>query len=95
DNMAFRCITVYTNNYEAFSDIYQEIESLSLAENEEREIEGITVSDAGDVEEEYVNSMRAKPEVAVMKVKDKNITILQHGQVFEVLFPSAQEQATV
>jgi hypothetical protein len=93
--MAFRCITVYTNNYEAFSDIYQEIEGLSLAENEEREIEGITVSDAGDVEEEYVDSMRAKPEVAVMKVKDKNITILQHGQVFEVLFPQEHEQATV
>ena len=90
--MAFKCITVYTNNYEAFSDIYQEIENLSLEENEEREIEGITVSDAGSVDDEYVNSMRIKPEVAVMKVKEKNITILQHGQVFEVLFPDTQTQ---
>ena len=91
--MAFKCITVYTNNYEAFSDLFVELEGITLAENEEREINGITVSDAGDVPQEYVDTMRVKPEVAVMKAKGTNITILQHGQVFEVLIP--QETETV
>lgn len=85
--MTMSCITVYTNNYETFSDIYEEIQTLELEENEEREIEGITVSNSGDIPEDYIDMMRAKPEVAVMKVRQQNITILQHGKVFEILKP--------
>jgi hypothetical protein len=88
--MSMKCITVYTKNYEAFSDLYEKIESLQLGENEEREIDGITVSDVGEVPEDYIELMRSKPEVAVMKVRLKNIIILQHGEVFEVLIPQAE-----
>jgi hypothetical protein len=82
-----RCISVYTKDFEMFSDIYEEILALSLGENEEREIEGITVSDAGEVPEDYLDKMRQKPEVAVMKIKKQGIIILQHGEVFEILLP--------
>jgi hypothetical protein len=43
------------------------------------------VSNSGEIPEDYIDMMRAKPEVAVMKVKRKNITILQHGKVFEIV----------
>jgi hypothetical protein len=83
--MTMSCITVYTNNYETFSELFESIQDLNLSENEEREIEGITVSNSGEIPEDYIEMMRAKPEVAVMKVKRKNITILQHGKVFEIV----------
>lgn len=88
--MSVRCITVYTNNYEAFSGIYEEILGGTLGEYEEKEIEGITVSDAGSVPEDYVEKMKVKPEVAVMKIRRMGITILQHGNVFEILIPDGQ-----
>jgi len=87
--MAIKCITVYTKSYETFSDIFEQVVALDLAENEEREVEGITISDCGEVVEEYIDTMKQKPEVAVMKVRDRNITILQHGDVFEMLIPEA------
>jgi hypothetical protein len=89
-----RCISVYTKDFEVFSDIYEQILELNMAENEEIELEGITVSDAGDVSEDYIEKMRAKPEVAIMRVKKKGAIILQHGEVFEVIFPgtSAEEE---
>ncbi|MGZ4107978.1 MAG: NAD/NADP transhydrogenase alpha subunit [Tumebacillaceae bacterium] len=86
------CITVYTNNYDTFSELFDSIQDLNLTENEEREIEGITVSNSGEIPEDYIEMMRAKPEVAVMTVRRKNITILQHGKVFEILKQSDQEQ---
>lgn len=86
--MTMSCITVYTNNYNTFSDIYEEIQDLHLDDNEEREIEGITVSNSGEIPEDYIEMMRSKPEVAVMTVRQKNITILQHGKVFEILKPN-------
>jgi len=82
-----QCITVYTNRYETFSDIYEEILNTSLEENEEREIGGVIISESGGVPEEYIEKMKAKPEVAVMRIKDKGVTILQHGEVFEMLIP--------
>jgi hypothetical protein len=81
-----KCVTVYTNNYEVFSDLFDDLQNIELRENEEREIDGVTVSDAGEVEVGYIEMMRQKPEVAVMKVKKKNITLLQHGNVFEILY---------
>ncbi|HJV44567.1 MAG TPA: NAD/NADP transhydrogenase alpha subunit [Bacillota bacterium] len=87
-----RCISVYTKDYDLFSDIYEQILGLSLGENEEREIEGITVSDAGEVPEDYIEKMRQKPEVAVMTIKKRSIIILQHGDVFEILLPEDQEE---
>ena len=84
-----KCVTVYTKNYEQFSDLFEELQHITLGENEEREIQGITVSDAGEVEADYIDMMRAKPEVAVMKVRKQNITILQHGDVFEILYQDA------
>ncbi|MET3209809.1 UNVERIFIED_CONTAM: hypothetical protein ABIC26_002757 [Paenibacillus sp. PvR008] len=82
-----KCISVYTDNFEAFSDIFEQIVTSEFAENEERELEGITVSHSGDVPEHYLERMSQKPEVVVMKDKSRGITILQHGQVFEILLP--------
>ena len=80
-----RCISVYTKDFAVFSDICDQILALNLAEDEEVEIEGITISDAGSVDGDYVEKMRQKPEVAVLRIKKQNVTILQHGEVFEIL----------
>lgn len=85
-----RCLAVYTKNFEQFSDIYEAVINTPFAENEEKEIEGVIVSESGDVPEYYLERMKSKPEVVVMKVKDRNITILQHGEVFEIFIPSAE-----
>ncbi|MGE5703519.1 MAG: NAD/NADP transhydrogenase alpha subunit [Clostridia bacterium] len=87
-----KCITVYTNSYEAFSDVYEKVLNENLGEYEEKEVEGITVSDAGSVPEEYIERMRTKPDVAVMTIKRKGITIFQHGDVFEMLIPEQQAE---
>lgn len=86
-----KCLSVYTGNFEVFSDIYERIMETPFADNEEKEVEGIIVSECGDVPQSYLDRMRIKPEVVVMKVKDKNITILQHGDVFEILIPGEGE----
>ncbi|RKD24643.1 NAD/NADP transhydrogenase alpha subunit [Ammoniphilus oxalaticus] len=83
-----RCISVYTKDFGVFSDVYEQILALNLAEDEEAEVDGITVSDAGKVDEGYIENMRQKPEVAVLRVKKHDATILQHGDVFEILLPS-------
>ncbi|GAA3404996.1 NAD/NADP transhydrogenase alpha subunit [Paenibacillus hodogayensis] len=85
-----KCIAVYTNDFEVFSDIYEKVLNTPLAENEETEIEGIVVSEAGEVPEHYVERMKVKPDVVVMKVREKDITILQHGEVFEILIPEKE-----
>ncbi|MGW8957979.1 NAD/NADP transhydrogenase alpha subunit [Paenibacillus sp. NPDC055715] len=82
-----KCISVYTDNFEDFSDIFEQIVTSEFTENEERELEGITVSHSGDVPEHYLERMSQKPEVVVMRDKSRGITILQHGQVFEILLP--------
>lgn len=82
-----KCIAVYTNDFEVFSDIYEKVINTPLAENEEKEIEGVMVSESGDVPEHYIERMRAKLDVVVMKVREKDITILQHGEVFEIFIP--------
>ncbi|MFS1512433.1 NAD/NADP transhydrogenase alpha subunit [Chengkuizengella sp. SCS-71B] len=85
-----KCITVYTKSFEEFSDIFEEILKTPLAEDEEKMIEGITVSDSGEVPEQYIDRMREKPEVVVMRVKEEDITIFQHGEVFEILIPEKE-----
>ncbi|WP_010273723.1 hypothetical protein [Paenibacillus senegalensis] len=85
-----KCISVYTNNFESFSDIYEEILEASFEDNEEKEFQGVVVSEAGTVPDNYLERMRAKPEVVVMKIKDTEITILQHGDVFEILLPEKE-----
>ncbi|WP_308634452.1 NAD/NADP transhydrogenase alpha subunit [Paenibacillus silvisoli] len=85
-----KCISVYTKDFALFSDIYEQIMDAPPAENEEIIIEGITVSGAGDVPEQYIERMRQKPECVVMKEKERNITILQHGEVFEICVPEVQ-----
>ncbi|RKN72398.1 NAD/NADP transhydrogenase alpha subunit [Paenibacillus ginsengarvi] len=82
-----KCIAVYTNDFEVFSDIYEKVLSTPLAENEETEVEGVTISESGDVPDHYIERMRTKPDVVVMKVREQNITILQHGEVFEIFIP--------
>lgn len=85
-----KCIAVYTKNFELFSDIYEEVLNISFKDNEERVIEGVTVSEAGEVPEHYIERMKTKPDVVVMKVKSKDITILQHGDVFEIFIPTKE-----
>jgi hypothetical protein len=88
--LKMKCIAVYTNNFEVFSDIYEQVMDLSLADNEEREVEGITVSESGEVPDNYLERMKTKPDVVVMKVKERDITILQHGEVFEIFIPEKE-----
>lgn len=90
DGIKMKCISVYTNNFEAFSDIYEQVMNTKLAENEEIEIEGITISESGEVPEHYLERMKVKSEVVVMKVKEHNVTILQHGDVFEIFIPEVE-----
>ncbi|MFB9330530.1 NAD/NADP transhydrogenase alpha subunit [Paenibacillus aurantiacus] len=88
-----KCISVYTKDFGLFSDIYEEIMEAPPAENEEKVIEGVTVSGAGEVPEQYIERMRVKPEVVVMREKERNVTILQHGEVFEICLPTTEESA--
>lgn len=88
-----KCISVYTNNFELFSDIYEQVLESPPQENEDIVIEGITVSGSGDVPDQYLDRMRTKPEVVVMKEKERNIMILQHGNVFEICLPTDEEEA--
>ncbi|CAH8771382.1 NAD/NADP transhydrogenase alpha subunit [Paenibacillus dendritiformis] len=82
-----KCISVYTNDFEQFSDIYEAIIQTPLQEDEEKEVEGVTIYGAGEVPAQYVDRMRQKRGVVVMKVKDLGITILQHGEQFEIILP--------
>lgn len=78
-----KCITVYTKNFEIFSDLYSQIVNTPMGENEEKVLEGVTISESGEVPIHYLDRMRSKPEVAVMR--GEGTTILQHGDVFEIL----------
>jgi hypothetical protein len=42
------------------------------------------------VPEHYVDRMRSKLDVVVMKEKERDITILQHGNLFEILLPEQE-----
>jgi tRNA pseudouridine-54 N-methylase len=86
-----KCISVYTKDFEQFSDIYDKVLNTSLSEDEETVVDGVTVTESGDVPEHYIDRMRTKREVVVMKEKERDITILQHGNVFEILVPDANE----
>ncbi len=88
--MTTKCISVYTRDFELFSDLYEQILATPLAENEEKVVEGVTVIESGEVPDQYIARMRTKPGVVVMKVKELDITILQHGDVFEILVPGKE-----
>ncbi|MBP1999611.1 hypothetical protein J2Z69_000630 [Paenibacillus shirakamiensis] len=90
-----KCISVYTDNFEVFSDVFEEVIEINLGENDERELQGITVSDSGEVPEHYLERMAKKPEVVVMRDKKRNITILQHGKVFEILIPTEDQEVVI
>lgn len=85
-----KCISVYTGDFGQFSDIYDQVVQTSLAEDEEKEIEGITVCESGDVPSDYVERMRRRPDVVVLRQKEHNVIILQHGNVFEIVFPDQE-----
>ncbi|MCP3772398.1 NAD/NADP transhydrogenase alpha subunit [Paenibacillus sp. MZ04-78.2] len=85
-----KCISVYTSDFELFSDIYERVLETPLQENEEKQVEGVVVTESGSVPENYLNRMKQRPEVVVMKVKDKDITILQHRDVFEIFIPETE-----
>ncbi len=90
--MAWKCVTVYTKDYELFSDIFNEIRALDLEPNEEKVVQGVTVADVGGVDNEYIDTMRVKNEVAVLRVRGTDMMILQHGDVFELLTPTDDEE---
>jgi hypothetical protein len=85
-----KCISVYTKDFEVFSDIYEKVLSTPLEENEEKQVEGVMVSDSGSVPDHYLDRMKTRPEVVVMKVRDKDITILQHRDLFEIFIPETE-----
>lgn len=84
-----KCISVYTDQFDVFSDIYEQVRHMQLQEDEETVIEGIVVSESGDVPDYYLSKMRDRPDVVVMKDKDEHITILQRGKMFEILMPDS------
>jgi hypothetical protein len=88
-----KCISVYTKDFERFSDIYDKILNTRLSEDEETIVEGVTVTESGKVPDHYVDRMRSKREVVVMKEKQRDITILQHGNVFEILLPEGNSNS--
>lgn len=90
-----KCISVYTRDFEQFSDIFEKVLDAPMQENEELQIDGITVTESGEVPENYLEKMRAKSEVVVMKEKERNIMILQHGNVFEILLPGVLKESVV
>lgn len=83
-----KCVTVYTNDFEKFSDIFEQILISEISESEDTEVEGVTVGLVTDIPEEYIEQMRIKPEVVVMRDKKRNIMILQHGKIFEIFIPT-------
>ncbi|GAB2691819.1 NAD/NADP transhydrogenase alpha subunit [Paenibacillus thermoaerophilus] len=85
-----KCIAVYTSDFQVFSDVYEKVLDLSLADEEETEVDGVTVSASGSVPGQYLERMRVKPDVAVMRVKGRDVTILQHRELFEILLPEAE-----
>jgi hypothetical protein len=82
-----RCISVYTRDFGSFSDLYERIVASPPAENEEIVMEGITVSCSGEVPEGYIERLRGRPDVVVMRERTHNATILQHGDLFEICLP--------
>lgn len=80
-----KCISVYTDRFDVFSDIYEKVRQANLQEDEETEIEGVIVTESGTVPDYYLNKMRTRSDVVVMK--DDEVTILQRGKVFEILLP--------
>jgi len=80
-----KCISVYTDRFDVFSDIYEKIRQTNLKEDEETVIEGVVVSESGEVPNDYLNRMRARRDVVVMK--DDDVTILQRRELFEILLP--------
>lgn len=86
-----KCISVYTDSFETFSDIFEEVVESQLEENEEKEVEGVMISHSGAAPEHYLERMTKKAEVVVMRDKSRGLTILQHGNVFEILLPDAEE----
>lgn len=82
-----RCISVYTDNFEQFSDIYEKVMENPVNDDEEIVVDGINVYGAGEVPDQYVDRMRQKRDVVVMRVKSEDITILQHGDLFEIILP--------
>lgn len=82
-----RCITVFTKDYDRFSDVYEDILNTNLVDDEEKEIDGITFSASSDVPDDYIHRMRAKKDAAIMNERDRGIMIVQHGDVFEILLP--------
>jgi len=85
-----RCISVYTDNFEQFSDIFEKVMNRAIKDDEEIEVDGITVYGAGEVPEQYVDRMKQKRDVVVMRVKSEGITILQHGNQFEIIVPDRE-----
>lgn len=82
-----RCITVYTKDYDRFSDVYEEILNTDFSDEEEKEIDGITFIASTDVPDDYIDRMREKQDAAIMNEKERGITIVQHGEVFEIFLP--------
>jgi hypothetical protein len=85
-----KCISVYTNDFAQFADIYEKVLATPIGDEEEKDVDGVTVNGSGEVPADYVERMKAKPDVVVMKLKDKGITVLQRGDVFEMLIPDTE-----
>lgn len=82
-----KCISVYTDQFDVFSDIYDRVRNTLLQDDEETIIGGVVVIESGSVPDHYLNRMRERPDVAVMQDKDQQVTILQRGDIFEILMP--------
>jgi precorrin-4 methylase len=82
-----KCISVYTGDFAVFSDICEQIIDTPLADEEEKVIDGVTVFESGEVPDHYLQRMKSRSDVVVMKIKERDITILQHDGIFEIILP--------
>jgi len=88
-----RCISVYTNSFDVFSDVYEVIRQMALKEDEEKVIDGVVVQESGTVPEHYLNKMRTRRNVAIMIVDE--VMILQRDDLFEILLPDDERESYV
>jgi hypothetical protein len=91
DGIKMRCFTVYTNDFEKFSELLPQCLTLELEDGQETTIAEIVINHSGIVDEtyvdQYVGKMSARGDVVVMHDRDRELTILQYGDKFELFLP--------
>jgi hypothetical protein len=82
---------VYTNDFEQFSELLPQCLTLELEDGQETTIADVVINHSGTVEEQYVEQyvgkMSARGDVVLMHDRERELTILQYGDKFELFLP--------